>query len=136
MVRHQARSSQDESRWLFARSTVTSVDALYGSLNARWVRSRLPPPLLAPGPLSLYVWQWLAIPFLALLCAALGRVFTWLTALTATALTSKIPWGRRIVLRLKGPVTMAWALGGFWALTPYLALTLRAEDLVRSESVV
>jgi MscS family membrane protein len=53
-----------------------------------------------------------------------------LSGTLARLVTRKRPWGPRLLHRLRRPVTMAWALALFWLLLPYLALTLRAEDLV------
>lgn len=133
IVRHEARSPEDEARWVFAQSTVQSVDPLYASLKGRWVRDHLPSFLLAQGPLSLYLWQWVAIPLLALLCAALGRIIASLTGRVARKVAAHWPkatWWERIIQRLARPVTMGWALVIFWFVLPYLALTLRAEDLI------
>ncbi len=130
LVRHEARSPEDEARWVFAQSTVQNVDPLYASLKARWVRDHLPAPLLVQGPASLYYWQWVAIPLLAFACLGLGRLVTSLTGSIARVLSSRWPWGQRLAVRLARPVTMGWALFFFWFVLPYLALTLRAEDLI------
>lgn len=130
IVRHESRSAEDESRWVFSQATLIAVDALHASLKGRWVREHLPAPLLAQGPKSLYYWQWLALPVLGLLCAAAGRLLESLSGALVRRLVAKRPWAVRLLPRLRRPTTMAWALVLFWALLPYLALTLRAEDLV------
>jgi MscS family membrane protein len=130
IVRHEPRSAEDEPRWIFAQGTVVGIEAVHASLRGRWVRDHLPAPLLVQGPKALYYWQWLAIPVLALACVALGRLLTSLSDALARQLTSKWPWSARLLLRLRRPVTMAWALALFWALAPRLALALRAEDFV------
>lgn len=130
LVRHEARSPEDEPRWVFAQSTVQNVDALYAALRGRWIREHLPAPLLEPGPKSLYVWQWLAFPVLALVCIAFGRLLTWMTGLVVGRLTRRISWSARLLERLKKPVTLAYGVTCFALLLPYLALTLRAEDLL------
>jgi len=130
LVRHDPRSPEDEPRWVFSQSTVQSVDGLYASLKGGWVRDHLPAPLVAPGPLSLYYWQWVALPLLAVACVALGRILTSISGAIARRFTAKRPWGARLIHRVRRPVTMAWALLLFWLLLPYVGLTLRAEDLV------
>jgi MscS family membrane protein len=130
IVRHEARSAEDEPRWVFAQATVLGVEAIHASLRGRWVREHLPEPLLAQGPKALYYWQWLAIPVLALGCVAVGRLLTLLSEALPRRLTSKLAWGPRLIRRMRRPVTMGWALVLFWLLMPYLALTLRAEDNV------
>ncbi|MBS2017318.1 MAG: mechanosensitive ion channel family protein [Deltaproteobacteria bacterium] len=133
LVRHEARSPEDEPRWLFAQSTVQNVDPLYASLKGRWIRDHLPTPFLSQGPLSLYYWQWVAIPALAILCMVVGRVLASVTGSVARRLAARWPkatWWQRLTVRLARPVTLGWALVLFWFVLPYLALTLRGEDLV------
>ena len=130
IVRHEPRSAEDEPRWVFAQTTALSIDGLHASLRSRWVRDHLPAALLAQGPKSLYYWQWLALPVLAIVCVIIGRLLTSVTGAVTRWLLAKRPWGTRLALRVKRPLTMAWALTVFWMLLPYLALTLRAEDLV------
>jgi MscS family membrane protein len=130
IVRHESRTSEDESRWVFSQATLIAVDTLHASLRSRWVRDHLPAPLLAQGPRSLYYWQWLALPVLALLCAVAGRLLMSLSDAVARRVLAKRPWAVRLLPKLVRPVTMAWALVVFWWLLPYLSLTLRAEDLV------
>jgi MscS family membrane protein len=99
-------------------------------LKGQWVREHLPAPLLIQGPKALYFWQWLALPLLALLCLAVGRLLMTVSGMAARVVLANRPWGPRLLHRLRRPVTMAWALVLFWLLLPYLALTLRAEDLI------
>lgn len=130
IVRHDARSAEDEARWVFAAGTMIGIEAVHASLRGRWVRDHLPAPLLAQGPKGLTYWQWLAIPVLALACTVVGRLLTSLAGALAKRLTSKWAWSPRLLHRLRRPVTMGFALALFWLLMPYLALTLRAEDFV------
>lgn len=130
IVRHEPRSAEDEPRWVFSQATVLAIDQLHASLRSRWVRDRLPAALLAQGPKALYYWQWLAIPVLALLCLVVGRLLTSITGALTRRVLAKRPWGARLAVRIRRPLTMGWALTLFWLLLPYLALTLRAEDLV------
>lgn len=130
IVRHEARSPEDEARWVFAQSTVQNVDALYASLKVRWLRDHLPAPLLEQGPWALYYWQWLALPLLTALCLAGGRLVTWTSGFFARRLLAKWPWSPNFLHRLRNPVTMGIGVGLFWLLLPYLGLTLRAEDFV------
>ncbi|AKU98617.1 Potassium efflux system KefA protein / Small-conductance mechanosensitive channel [Labilithrix luteola] len=130
IVRHEARTPEDEARWVFAQSTVQNVDALYASLKVRWLRDHLPAPLLEQGPWALYYWQWLALPLLTALCLAGGRLVTWLSGFFARRLLAKWPWSPNFLHRLRNPVTMGFGVALFWALLPYLGLTLKAEDFV------
>jgi MscS family membrane protein len=130
IVRHEPRSAEDEPRWVFSQATLIAIDALHASLKGQWVREHLPAPLLIQGPKALYFWQWLALPLLALLCLAVGRLLMTVSGMAARVVLANRPWGPRLLHRLRRPVTMAWALVLFWLLLPYLALTLRAEDLI------
>lgn len=131
IVRHESRSSEDEPRWVFSQGTLVAIDGLHAALKGSWIRDRLPPPLTAQGPKGLYYWQWLALPVLAVLCVAAGRLLMALSSAIARRALSKQLWGARLLQRLRRPVTMGWALVLFWMVLPYLGLTLRAEDLVQ-----
>jgi MscS family membrane protein len=130
LVRHEPRSPDDEPRWVFSQSTVAAVPALYNSLRDRWIRERLPPSLLAQGPLALYHWQWLALPLLAALGIAAGRALSFFSGVVAKRALSHHPWSDRLLAGLKAPTTFGWALALFWIAMPILALTLRAEELI------
>lgn len=129
IVRHESRSPEDEPRWVFSQSTVLAVDGLYASLEGQWLRDHLPARLLGLGPQGLYWWQWVAVPILAVLCAGIGRVLRWVSGRVAGRALRRFTWSERVVARLARPVTMAWGVAAFWALMPYVGLTLRAEDL-------
>lgn len=128
IVRHESKTPEDESRWIFSQATVQSIDALYAALGGRWIRDRLPASLLEQGPWSLYWWQWLAIPVLAAISLGVGRLLAWMTGKLARALLGRFPWTTRILLRLARPVTFGWAIVVFSLLVPWLVLTLRAEE--------
>lgn len=130
LVRHESKALDDETRWVFSSSTVAQVDQLYGALRARWMREHLPESLLIQGPMALYYWQWLAIPLLAVLCIALGRALSWMSGVITKRILSQRKWGADLLEKLKYPASLGWALAVFALSTPFLALTLRAEDLV------
>ena len=130
LVRHESKALDDEARWVFSQSTVSHVDGLYAALRDRWVREHLPPALLLVGPASLYYWQWLALPLLAIVALAIGRVLTHGCAFIAKRLLPDYPWSERLLQGLKYPVTVAWALALIAIVLPWLALTLAAEDII------
>ncbi len=130
IVRRESRAADDEPRWVFASSTVSHIDGLYGALRDRWIRERLPAVLLQEGPMALYAWQWLALPLLAVVCVAWGRFLAFLSGIVATRTLARVSWKKRLLHKLKRPATLGWALACFAFATPYLALTLRAEDLL------
>jgi MscS family membrane protein len=130
LVRHESKAPDDEPRWVFSQTTVTAVPALYNSLQDRWIREKLPPALLVHGPLALAYWQWLALPLLAAVCFAAGRVLCFLSGIVAKRLLIGRTWRERLLSGLKAPTTVGWAVGLFAVFAPFLALTLRAEDVV------
>ncbi len=130
LVRHDAHGQEDEARWVFSQPTVQAIDGLYAKLNGRWITDHLPPALLRQGPKSLYWWQWIALPLLALSCLAIGRVLARISTVIARGALARMQWMRRVATRLERPLTMAWTVGAFSFLVPYLALTLRAEGLL------
>lgn len=130
IVRHESRSPEDEPRWVFSQSTVQAVDGLYASLRGRWVRDRLPPILLGQGWWALYYWQWLSFPVLAAICLLAGRFLAWVAGLVNARLLAHMTWGAQLVQRMSRPITLLWAVLLFWLLVPYLALTVRAEEVI------
>lgn len=130
LVKHAARSPDDEPRWVFSQTTVTAIEPLYASLKGRWIRERMPAPLVAQGPLALYYWQWVALPVLAALCLAVGKLLTWVSGLVIGWITQKWSFFTRVLPRLKRPVTLAWGLVLFALAMPQLGLTVRADELV------
>lgn len=130
IVRHESRSPEDEPRWVFAQSTVQAVDGLYASLQGRWIRDHLPPILLGQGWWALYYWQWLSFPLLAVVCLLAGRLLAWISGLANARLLAHLEWGAQLVQRMSRPVTLLWAVLLFWLLLPYLALTVRAEEVI------
>jgi MscS family membrane protein len=130
LVRHESKSPEDEARWVFSQSTVQHVDSLYEALSDRWVRDHLPSPLLLEGPKALYYWQWISLPVLAFVCWLVGRFLTFISGILASRLLARHSWSGRFLQQIKRPVTFAWGIGAFAVLLPYLALTLRAEELL------
>ena len=130
LIRHDSKATDDEPRWVFSQTTVSAMPALYSSLRDSWIRERLPPSLLAQGPMALYAWQWLALPILAVLCAIVGRLLTFLSGLVARRVLARHSWCERLLSGLKSPTRLGWAIALFAIALPFLALTLRAEDLL------
>jgi MscS family membrane protein len=80
--------------------------------------------------LSISYWQWLAMPLLALVCLLPGRLFAAVLSALARILVPKLPWSARLLQQLERPVTTGVALALFVAAAPYLALTIRGQDVV------
>ena len=73
-VRVARHDYPDGPRWVFTRYTVSRVDVWYAQLDGRWAREHLPGWLRASGPRELLLWQWAALPLIALVALALGRL--------------------------------------------------------------
>lgn len=124
-----------DGRWLFDRSTVAAITALYQETSERtvvegveeapvtaaiWLRDRVPESLRSGG-FILYPWQWLALPILLLLGLLIDRIVVWISyGLLAKPLSGRydnldLPGARRI-LRPTGLLGMAaaWWLGIQW----------------------
>lgn len=130
LVKHASHAPEDEARWVFAQSTVQSVDQIYASLKGSWIRDHVPAPLTSQGPFALYYWQWLALPILAALCVVLGRLLAYLSVVVATRLTRKWSVSARFLQRLRRPMTVGWAVAAFALTLPDLGLTVRADELL------
>ncbi len=121
--------------WLFTRSTVAAVPALYQEVSRRsvvegvaeapltgamWVQSQIP-EVLRSGGFILHLWQWLAFPVLILTGIVFDRVVAWIVCgLLAGPLSRRydsldLPTARR-TLRPTGLLAMAgvWWLGLQW----------------------
>ena len=62
--------------WKFSPKTVSRIPTWYALLPDHWLLDHLPESLLTTGPGSLLYWQWLALPFLLILSAIFGVVFS------------------------------------------------------------
>jgi len=80
--------------------------------------------------MSLYYWQWIALPLLAAGALVLGRFLTFLSGLVAKRLLRHHAWTEGLLVQLRRPTTLGWTLAAFAIALPFLALTLRAEDLL------
>jgi MscS family membrane protein len=118
-VRLVRRMVDGRHRWLFGPRTVSRIDAWYEALPDRWMRDRIPSPLLRPGPRELLYWQWLALPLVALVAWLCGRLLGWLTRtiLARVFARTTVSWDDVLLQRLAAPLTFGWALlAGFFAL--------------------
>jgi MscS family membrane protein len=81
--------------------------------NAAFLAPLLRPDALwRPGPGGVLVWQWLALPVVAVLAWAAGRVLGWATrALLGRAFArTRAEWDDLLLRRLAGPLTLGWSL--------------------------
>jgi MscS family membrane protein len=99
-----------------------------GPLTAGWLQAALH----HPGPRGLLVWQWLALIPMAALAGILGKILGRATTAVGKRLTSRTAthWDDRTVEDLRGPVSLAWAVGLFWASLPLLEAAAAGEAFV------
>ncbi len=92
----------------------------------------LPEPLLRHGPLGLSWWQWLAIPLVAALAIAAGKLAGYLSRKVLTRLVNRTEthWDDRLVERLAAPLTALWALAAGYLLKLPLGLSVAAQGSV------
>jgi MscS family membrane protein len=111
-VRLVRKEAPDGNRWTFSRATVNRIEPWYGELPDHWVRTWLPPRLLESGPLGLFYWQWIGLPVLVLMSLVLGRTLLLVTSLVLGPLLRRTRdgWGWDLLTRLRGPLTVTYAL--------------------------
>jgi MscS family membrane protein len=131
-VRLVRQGEGTEARWRFSRGTVSRIDGWYEALPDRWFRERVPDVLLRPGPGDLQWWQWLALPLLLLLAAAVARPLAWATqaALGRAFARTRTRWDDALLQRLRAPLTLAWTLAVTAAALPALGLYAPAKAFV------
>jgi MscS family membrane protein len=119
-------------RWIFSATTATRIDGWYDQLENRWLLDHLPDFLLRPGPLEILWWQWLVIPLVVLLSAALGTVASRIVRSVVSRVTrrTRATWDDAVVQRIGGPLVLATTTLFVLAVTPFLDLHQAAENFV------
>ena len=132
------RARSGAPAWVFAPSTVSSIDAWFENLGNPWLRDRLSPALMREGPLRVFIWQWIgiaiAIPLLLLL--------TWLAGKLARSVLARVTrrtsagWDDLLVERLEGPFRL-WAAALIAApLLTFLDLNARVSAFIMAATRV
>jgi MscS family membrane protein len=124
----------DAARWAFSRQTVARIDGWYDALPDRWVRDFVPQRLQRHGPWNVMWWQWLALPVLAALALAAGRVFGSVTTRVLHRVFRRTPtqWDERLLKRTAPALTLLWTVAAAALFLPWLGLRPGAHALVRS----
>lgn len=120
--------------WVVSRTTVEHVDTWYQALDHRWMLENLPAVLLKAGPRELLVWQWIALPVVSLVALAVGgllsrlarRILVWLVSRT------RVTWDDQVAKRVRGPLTLIFALCLTYAALPWFGLYRPAHDFAAS----
>jgi MscS family membrane protein len=141
-VRLVRRHFPDGTRWIFSRATVDHIDGWYGRLREKWQEELLPRALLRPGPKDVLWWQWIALPILFALALGAGLVLGWVTRLVIARLVPSSAASdpddkeaprhgkRALAARLRGPLTLVWAVAGVDLAVPYLLLYPTAQAFI------
>jgi MscS family membrane protein len=122
--------------WAFSQSTMSRVDGWYEALPDRWIRDRVAGGradfLLRDGPFSLLWWQFFALPVVALLSWAAGRLLRMISRPLLARITSRTStqWDDAMVARLGPPITLAFALLVFALGCTFMQLTRPAYQWV------
>jgi MscS family membrane protein len=128
-----ARTDVDgELRWQFSRSTVSRIPEWYAALDHRWLHAHLPAPLLRPGPLEILWWQWVALPLLVLIGAAIGGLTRRLIGPLVRRLVARTRgnWDDSLLELLAAPGASAVTTLAIALLVPWLGLYAPAEAAV------
>ena len=120
--------------WAFSRQTVSKVDGWYDALPDRWIRDSVPQSLQRTGPWGIMWWQWLALPALAALALAAGRVVGGITTSLFQRLFRHTPtrWDERLLVQIAPALTLLWTVAAAALLLPWLGLRPGAQAFLRS----
>jgi MscS family membrane protein len=112
------------SHWAFSRQTVSRIDGWYDALPDRWVRDFIPQRLQRYGPWNVMWWQWLALPLLAAVALAAGRLFGGVTRHLLQRLFRRTPtqWDERLLTRTSPAFVLLWTVAAAALLLPWLGL--------------
>lgn len=132
LVRKEAKSADEEPRWVFTAQTVSHVDGWYDDLGERWVRAHLPPVFFREGPRSFLFWHVGAVILLGFASALVARPFAWLLVglFGRTARKTKLAWNDTVKAGMRGPSRLACALPVFYFASRFLGLYQPADALV------
>lgn len=121
-----------EGRWEFSPGTLQRLPRWYEALPDRWIRDRLPEPLLRPGPRHLLRWQWLALPGIALASLLLGVLLAFVLRALLGRLARRTPteFDDAMVVRLHAPMTLLVSTGIAHEMLSWLMLTPTAAGFV------
>lgn len=132
IVRKEARSGDEEPRWVFSAQTVSLIDGLYDELGERWARSKLSPFFFRELPGSFLVWHAGALVLLVLLSALVARPLGFVAIGVAgyMAKRARLAWSPELRQGMKGPARLACALPVIYGGTRFFGLYQPADALV------
>ena len=111
------RTPADEGPvWRFSPTTVSRIDGWYEDLPDRWLRDLFHDygldVLLEAGPFQILWWQWMALPIVALLSWAFGRLIRAIAwpILARLSRRTSTTWDDQLISSIGPPLTLAFAL--------------------------
>ncbi len=112
------------THWAFSRQTVSRVDGWYDALPDRWIRDFVPQRLQRYGPWDVMWWQWLALPVLAALALAAGRLFGSVSTRLLHRVFRRTPthWDERLLTQTSPALTLLWTVAAAALFLPWLGL--------------
>lgn len=133
-VRLIRKATPNGPLWVFSRSTVDHVDTWYSRLSERWLFDFLPDVLLRTGPFDILYWQYLLLPVLIFGAWVVGRALSFLTrkAIEKAVSRTASKWDDALISKIGPPLTLAWGLGAFALLVPWLRLYEPAHDTMQN----
>lgn len=125
---HVANGSQQI--WVFSRSTVALVPALYAAMGPSLWQSELPSWMTQIGPFGNAVWQWLALVALALSSYLIGRILSWLFVTVGKTFgkRAKAPIDESLIVETRTPLRLLLSTAIFRVGVDSLALTVLLQQ--------
>lgn len=131
-VRLKREGVPKQRRWVFAKSTIESIDHWYERLEDHWVLETLPDSLLKRGLFGLLLWQWMALPLLALLSGVGGIALATILRAMLRKVLSEHAVGQALLERQRGPVWLLFSSLFAWLLLPLLYLSVAESQHFRA----
>jgi MscS family membrane protein len=109
---------------IVARFALVVAGARLDAARATWLHQHAPEPLQRVGPQGLLWWQWLALPIVAALAWAIGRVLAWGTraVLCNVVKRTRTEWDDHILAGITSPLVLAWSIVAARLLVPIIEL--------------
>lgn len=132
IVRREAKTADEDARWVFSSQTVSHVDTWYDALGERWVRAHLPAFLLREGPRTFLYWHLVAIGVLGFVGYLGGRPFAWgvRKLVGRAAVRLRLTWDADAERHMRGPTRLACAVPVFFVGSRFLGLYQPADAFV------
>lgn len=131
------RQPSGKIRWVFPRSTVASVRAIYDANERLVVEDQVPEWLKRFVVLGLFPWQWIGLLIVLLVSYGLGRGLGSLAAAVLHRVAR--PFSRTLVEAAKGlerPTRLAIAVAAFQLFCPYLVLVATLNRTIAKAATI